>query len=515
MNRFFPHSPTRHKTAIFSFAVIIHIVLAISPVTAEIIPKQAVSWTDFSHITCIAVSSDFAYFGTTEGILRYHRFDKKWYEPITVSDGLPGRTISRIAVPMDDDWIAVETENGIYNYQSGAQYWYLETEFPAQYAQDSRPQPPLPDLFMPFGYRMDPKGYFSDNFFRDWQITAFLDDQYNTIFIGTWGLGPLKSDIRDFQAELIPCGLLQKRTDAIYIEGDSIWLAGSQGQTQHQYRNARYGVTLYERSKQKFSYIEPRYIPGFDSEVIYDIAADEKNIYFAGRHGLTVHPRKGDHYFTLRRGDGLPDNQTTALAVAGDSVWIGTAHGVAFYNPSADTVLVIGKKTLGNLFVTSLELVEGKLIIGSTDGTFYIDARAKKVGRLKESESVNKSKGAKDPFGILEGEIRHLSVFGDMLYVSSNRGLIAVNLATEKIKPELQLNEPVYAAAANENYIAAAVEDGLILVERKSGKRREFTEEDGLLSVNINTIVPDGDYLWLGSDEGLTRFKWVNPERVD
>jgi len=189
LNRVFPHSPARHKTAILSFAVIILIVSAISPVTAEIIPKQAVSWTDFSHITCIAVSSDFAYFGTTEGILRYHRFDKKWYEPITVSDGLPGRMISRIAVPMDDDWITVETENGTYNYQSGAQYWYLETEFPAQYAQDSRPQLPLPDLFMPFGYRMDPKGYFSDNFFRDWQITAFLDDTTPSLSVpGGWGL---------------------------------------------------------------------------------------------------------------------------------------------------------------------------------------------------------------------------------------------------------------------------------------------------------------------------------------
>jgi len=54
-----------------------------------------------------------------------------------------------------------------------------------------------------------------------------------------------------------------------------------------------------------------------------------------------------------------------------------------------------------------------------------------------------------------------------------------------------------------------------MLIERKTGRKRVFDERDGLLSIKITTIVPEGDYLWLGSDQGLTRFKWVNPDRVD
>ena len=63
--------------------------------------------------------------------------------------------------------------------------------------------------------------------------------------------------------------------------------------------------------------------------------------------------------------------------------------------------------------------------------------------------------------------------------------------------------------------LAAVVDNGLMLTERKTGRKRIFNEFDGLLSVYINALVPDGDYLWIGSDQGLTRFMWVNPDRVD
>ena len=268
-------------------------------VSAEIIPGQAVSWTDFSHITCLAISANFAYFGTTEGILRYHRYENQWYDPITISDGLPGGLIHRIAVPIDDAWITVETDEGIYIYETALERWFLETDFPYEYYQDSRPQLPLPIMFMPFGFTMDPEGFISDDRFRDWQITALLDDQYSTIFIGSWGLGPFKSDNTDLQAEMIPYGLLQKRTDAIYMDGDSIWLAGNAGEIPIEYRNARFGATLFDRANLSFEYLEPRFIHGFDSEVIYDIDGDDKNIYFAGRQGLTVMLRRENRFFIL------------------------------------------------------------------------------------------------------------------------------------------------------------------------------------------------------------------------
>lgn len=472
---------------------------------AEIIPGQAVSWSDFSHITGIAVSSTFAYFATTEGIIRYHRFNQKWYDPITASDGLQGKIIRRIAVPADDGWIAVDADNGIYSCQGISQRWLLDTEFPQQYWRSSSPTQNPPNLFLPFGYSLTSEGYLADFNLRSWPITALINDDFNSIFIGTWGLGALRADNHSFVTELIPCGLLQKKTDVIYGEGDSLWVAGDGTILASDYANPRLGVTLFERTKARFTYFEPRFLSGFASEAINDIAGDEKNLYFASRYGLTVRPRKEDRFFTLGRGEGLPDLNITALAVGKDSVWIGTARGLALYVPSAKAMQVVGRKNLGNLTITDLQLAGSKLMIGSTRGAYFIDLAGQKVGRLK------------DPEGILTGEIHQIALFENEVYFSTSWGLVVVDLLTEQATKVVGINEPngVYAAAASKKYIVAVGDDGLVALDRETNKRTVFTENDGLLSVRINCLQMDGDYLWIGSDEGLTRFHLVNPERVD
>lgn len=475
-------------------------------IRADILIDQSTSWTNFSYITSIALGHDFVYFGTTEGIIRYSRYEHRWYPPITVSDGLSDPYIHRLAVTPDGDILTVQTNDGVSTYDVIAKHWFLESDFPEENFIDSRPNPPLPYFLMPIGYQMSPGGYISDDNFREYQITAYLDDNFNTVFTGTWGMGPMLVDNDDFSAHPTPYGLLQKRTDVIYIEGDSIWLAGNGGERFDDEFHSRLGVTLYEKSKEEFTWLEPRYIYGFDSEIIFDISGDRKNLYFAGLHGLTIFDRKTEQYITLTRQNGLPQTETTALAVALDSVWIGTYQGLVLYTPSADTMVTVSKSILGKLFITDLELADSKLFIGSTDGAFYIDFRTLDVGRLQ------------DPEGNLGGEIRHISTHKNEVIISSSSGVTMINLLTQKSEevPFIDFALGAYAAVANDRYFAIAVEDGMLLLTRdKAPKHNHFDIDDGLLSNNIYTIVPDGEYLWLGSEEGLTRFKWINPDRVD
>lgn len=481
------------------------LLICAAAVSAEIIPGQAVSWSDFSYITTLMTSNNYVWFGTTEGILKYHRYERRWEDPITASNGLNGHQIRRMATFFDETQLTVETEAGIYSYHEGMESWYLETEFPENDYQDCRVRVPMPVLFLPPGYTMSPDGYFSDNQLRNWKFSAELDDQSGTVFYGTWGMGPLKADDRTYMAEFLTYGLLQKQTDALYIDGDSLWIAGNGGNVVSAYGPVRQGVTLFERSRGRFTHFETRYIPGFDSEIIYDIAGDSANLYFAGQYGLTMMRRSDGNCMTLARGDGLPDRECTAVAVGRDSVWIGTAHGLAFYRPSTDSVVIVADNILGDFFITDMQLIPGKLVIGTDKGAYFIDLVNLKVGRLKDLE------------GILWGSIRQMTVYDKYLYVASSRGLAEIDLTTEKSTSVPYTDNPsgVYAVAAGDRYIAASVGDGVILYEKKTGRMRRFTELDGLLSVNINVMVGEGDMLWIGSEEGLTRFKWVNPDRVD
>ena len=61
----------------------------------------------------------------------------------------------------------------------------------------------------------------------------------------------------------------------------------------------------------------------------------------------------------------------------------------------------------------------------------------------------------------------------------------------------------------------AATDHGVLKYDKSRNLWRQFTVEDGLPSDFVNWILLDGDYIWLGTHEGLTRFYWNTPYRID
>ena len=73
----------------------------------------------------------------------------------------------------------------------------------------------------------------------------------------------------------------------------------------------------------------------------------------------------------------------------------------------------------------------------------------------------------------------------------------------------------IYALAVTERIVWAATPFGLVRFDPRTDEYRLFTQIDGLFEDQVQVIYPDGDYLWLGTWEGVQRFYWKNPYRVD
>ena len=61
----------------------------------------------------------------------------------------------------------------------------------------------------------------------------------------------------------------------------------------------------------------------------------------------------------------------------------------------------------------------------------------------------------------------------------------------------------------------AATNRGVLKFNRKSRSWRTFTTEDGLIDNRVNDILLDGDYVWFGTERGITQFYWNDPGRID
>ena len=71
--------------------------------------------------------------------------------------------------------------------------------------------------------------------------------------------------------------------------------------------------------------------------------------------------------------------------------------------------------------------------------------------------------------------------------------------------------------AVNDWIVALSSSRGLTFIFWTEEKIRlqRFLTDDGLASDMVLTLHFDGDYLWVGTDEGLTRFLWNNPAWLD
>ena len=124
-----------------------------------------------------------------------------------------------------------------------------------------------------------------------------------------------------------------------------------------------------------------------------------------------------------------------------------------------------------------------------------------------------------DPDLIIFSKCLAIERWQEFLWLASSDGLVRLNLKTGE-------SEPYRSLTIDRNYRAMAVNDTIAVTSSSLGftmlfhdnpkpYTREFTTDDGLPSSYVFELVLDGDYLWIGSDRGLTRFLWNNHSRVD
>jgi len=101
---------------------------------------------------------------------------------------------------------------------------------------------------------------------------------------------------------------------------------------------------------------------------------------------------------------------------------------------------------------------------------------------------------------------------GNTLWASSHRGIVELDLLTEKGKFYLSPNTPFKprGLVATGKRIWIGTDIGLHSMDSKSGSWRHYTMSDGLISDFVTDLIVKDGYIWVGTNLGLTRIKWKN-----
>lgn len=471
------------------------------PVPAGHSDEQAVVYGNFNYIHNVASSQSSVYFATSDGIIRYDKLERVWLEPLSMGKAFAHADFRQIWVDQFDQKLTISTQFGMWEYDMLFDRWFPVSTAAPEPAYGMHVRPP-PMMFGPPGLSYYETGRIEDSEGRSYQITDVLDDESGNLWVATWGYGAAKAGSASYFMELLPYGLLQRRVNAIYDDGTNLWLGGA---VQNSYRT---GLSIFNVDSNSFRYVES----GLQSELpVVDVnclAGDSTNVYIGtpvGLFRLELATMRVTRRLTAR--SGLSNENVLAIHTIGDTLLIGTADGLNLVYGDADTVELVRPDQFAGLIIYDFEEVDSTIWVATSDGAYRLSMPSGKLQRFV------------DPHSMVFGNVCAVEAYEDNLWFATRSGLLRLEVTSGQTEPYYLSSAlgDVRSLAVNDMVAMISSDNGVIMLpfRQKRIRTRELTVDDGLVSSYVFSLHLDGDYLWIGSDRGLTRFLWNDPYLIE
>ncbi|MDD5765362.1 MAG: hypothetical protein PHW79_03775 [Candidatus Marinimicrobia bacterium] len=507
-----------------------------------------ISYKNCNFPTSLTQGNEYYYFGTSGGVVPFQKYSRRWEEPYTTSDGLAGDYVTAVyfdvttsylwaaheagisyLTPTADRWVNIinsqwridrlgadnnslwaQTIDGAYHRISrlGGGLQPSEYELPSDVTWSSSNYDPLPNFGLyaiNTDLQFDMKGVIYDQDFREFPICLFHSTVEKDVYGGAWGLGLITGDDHVKRLNVTQMGPLQNSVSALMLTDDGIWMGNSLPDGNK--ISNRKGISFLNFSDWTWKYDETYIIPELATELIFDINYGNRRLWVGTDMGLVIYDTAKDQWKRMGMTKGLSDEVVTTIGLEDSLAWIGTPHGLTLISlPGLKTRRV-------NLNPSKVPVRVQKIAIGNdfvwlaTDNGIY---------------SVNK----KDHL------VRHFDSYGDEIeldeLVSGNFSAIAVsdsavifsrqNVLVRYLPgfdewdilqyPQEQEYLTIFDLAIEDGYLWLGTDSGALLIRLSDNYTERYTTVDGLAGNRVYKVITDGEWVWFGTDKGLTKYHW-------
>jgi ligand-binding sensor domain-containing protein len=445
------------------------------------------SFPSMNYVTGLAQSNEAIYVATTGGIRRYDRFAQKWLSPLTKRDGLPDNRVQSIIFDPNARELWFDTPSGPGRWLEGLQTIFLGGGPPQQSLQ-SRTRTRMPPIVPPFGYYVENNRIIGPR--QDFAITQTLIDNWNNLWIATWGLGVGMANLNDQQLHFDQFGPIEENVTALAIDGNTIWVGG-----EDTYRAPARGISRYDRNTQKWEYFEAAHLIGLENPQIRTILTDSTTVWFGTHKGLMRYNKQLNRWLTYR--DTKQWGRVNALAKDRHILWIGSERGLALLDTRADSLDRVSgsEQAIINAMATG-----SSHIWAGTETGLYKCARGSRTWRVMSDEQ-NFSKRS----------IRALAMHDSTLWIATeNPSTLLCHHIDSNTWQEYPLAEIAgsqgVSIAVNDKHVWISSDQGAFLFEKSRHLWTRYHTTEGLIHERVQAILLDQDDIWFGTGEGLSRF---------
>lgn len=500
----------------------------------------------FSVVQAVAVSRRFVYAASSGGIAVYDRVLNAWLPPLTRDQGFTDQQITVIAGdPVEDAlWFGVPGAVVSYRPQTEQLQRTIVTGVPefiafdrsgtgdafvrsaGQWTRVSRigistpmTQPPAPasvivpstlgELYARFPtLRTQPqlllRNQAANRPLRQFALLsgAASPERVSDVWLGTDGDGLYRLDPSFLQAEPLRFGLLEPGVGALALAADGVWAAGLGMATD------RGGLTFAASDLQRWRWLEGTITVPLTGMRSYVLATRAERAWLGTDRGLVRLRLDGENdvaaWTTL---DGLPDDRVLAVAPRNDGAWVGTPRGLQYVSDSTNARSTrtrgLGVRMLDNMPVYALLFTGDTLWAGTESGLLAIprpDAQA--GGALARPR-------AQDP--ALRRPVRSLAWSDTVLLAATDDAVLrlAPRGGVEPVRiPALDVLQvgQVTRVAIDERAMWLAGTQGVVMLSRQTGALRILRAPVDVPGPVLD-VVASRDWLWLGTPQGLVRYR--------
>ncbi|MCI0697721.1 hypothetical protein L0337_37705 [candidate division KSB1 bacterium] len=531
-------------------------------------PGDWVSYGVSRYISSVSVGTQFAYFGCSEGILRYDVFRNRWEAPYTTSDGLADNQIYAVAYDASTGFLWCSTRAGVSKMHPSSLRWlnfskgsigipsgdeifsigvgqraiFFETRSRRLFKVDNlgtvilpasdlaleadivwsgpRAQKPqlFPQFFVPAGYLFDPTGVFQDFRLRRAEVTSFVRDNWDSFWLGSWGLGAWRANVHVQRAELLSFGLAQHRVDAIAFDERGLWIGGRNDLLENSFEAETRGITYWRNSSggsaaaNDWQYHEARFNMDMSSDEVNRFTVAGGKIYCATEQGVNIYDPKKDRWQRIVSTDGLLAERVNDVLVDNGSLWAATDLGLSrialntIGKDSLDIAVILPDQLL-HIAIYDLERTENLLWVGTARGPFIYDMAKASGGFLS------------DNMGPRDEQTLRISHSDSLIWFGTIHGVEVFDMKNKVWLPgparQRFPNASINSLEAQPEAVWVGTDAGVFKYNRRNKEWRQFTTADGLIDNRVNAIAVKDDWIWFGTPSGLTAFYWNDPYRID
>lgn len=508
-----------------------------------------ITYKNCNHVTSFTEANEFIYFGTSGGIVPYHRYQRYWGEPHTVSTGLADDYISAVYYDHATGFLWAAHRAGVSFLNPTAEKWENSNRtslslninnsvvrlgkenasilaatssgtivsiddhlgfYQGTYNDDSNsidwspsrldPIPNIEHYIINEPYRIDPRGKIYDDFFRDFTINLFHVDGRLDIYGGVWNLGIITGDFNVKMLQVHSFGPLQNSISAMSISEDQIICGSLKAVSTN-----RTGLSVMHTDNGEWTYYEDQLIPELSSPNIFEIVKDHQQRMWIGTdQGLSIFDYPEDEWQRISGAQGLKDEIIWTICIDDTLAWIGTPLGLNIIHvPTMIINQVYLTRDKQHMKIYKIVADRSFIWIGTENGLYRVDKKT------HNAEHYDMNGTPLDIDTPIASSVAAIASNDSLTVVAQYNGLLAYNHTSEnfKLMPNL-IDTQVLDMDMNAEYLWLGTKRGAYLIRLSDYYIEHYSTNDGLADPEVNRVRLDGEYVWFGTDNGLCKYKW-------